>query len=429
MNNKEKKYSFPIKQTYSKEFLKENFWKCLYTYSKKQLDYWVILPNNIQPVKLEPAYIEDLNLTTIGQYIRTDNSPYLEIQFAYEYFPYEMNASDWLKNKLAKMGEEILEERVINGKSTGYYLDCLCRKQLSENTVYISRYTVLKDYDIKKTGANYILIKVCCKEKEYEELALTILQVSTNWDLSNKSDWQMAELLNPFTYEFIEPINFFNPISWEIKANKNNNTQKSHFILEHTIDNKNKGIVNAFFYNLDTFHDHETVFNYNFNRYSKLENFISEIPTIIQIKSHKISNPSILQLLKTEGTIEIENNFKAYIFIYLIKTLKGWYYFESIGPRPNFQNFYFEINKRTIELIVDSFNNLSFDKKGVQSLKPNLLIEEHFYKIYKGKKYTKEEWEVFEQKEFEKYARKHNISLTKNVEKGKLPPSRFLFDE
>ena len=51
------------------------------------------------------------------------------------------------------------------------------------------------------------------------------------------------------------------------------------------------------------------------------------------------------------------------------------------------------------------------------------------YKTYKGKDYTQEEWEVFEQKEFEKYARKHNISLTKNEEKGKFPPSHFLLDE
>ena len=48
------------------------------------------------------------------------------------------------------------------------------------------------------------------------------------------------------------------------------------------------------------------------------------------------------------------------------------------------------------------------------------------YKTYKGKDYSQEEWEVFEQKEFEKYARKHNMSLTKNEEKGKLPPSHFL---
>jgi hypothetical protein len=36
------------------------------------------------------------------------------------------------------------------------------------------------------------------------------------------------------------------------------------------------------------------------------------------------------------------------------------------------------------------------------------------YKTYKGKSYTQKEWEEFEQKLFEEYVGKHNISLTKN---------------
>ncbi|WP_181044060.1 hypothetical protein [Apibacter adventoris] len=39
------------------------------------------------------------------------------------------------------------------------------------------------------------------------------------------------------------------------------------------------------------------------------------------------------------------------------------------------------------------------------------------YKTYEGKDYTREEWEEFEQKQFETYARKHNISIAKNDKK------------
>ncbi|PQL92058.1 hypothetical protein C4S77_06750, partial [Apibacter adventoris] len=39
------------------------------------------------------------------------------------------------------------------------------------------------------------------------------------------------------------------------------------------------------------------------------------------------------------------------------------------------------------------------------------------YKTYEGKDYTREEWEAFEQKQFEAYARKHNISIAKNDKK------------
>ncbi|PQL92060.1 hypothetical protein [Apibacter adventoris] len=52
------------------------------------------------------------------------------------------------------------------------------------------------------------------------------------------------------------------------------------------------------------------------------------------------------------------------------------------------------------------------------------------YKTYEGKDYTREEWEAFEQKQFEAYARKHNISIVKNDKKDTQGfTSRFLLDE
>ncbi|WP_146105683.1 hypothetical protein [Apibacter adventoris] len=52
------------------------------------------------------------------------------------------------------------------------------------------------------------------------------------------------------------------------------------------------------------------------------------------------------------------------------------------------------------------------------------------YKTYEGKDYTREEWEEFEQKQFEAYARKHNISIAKNDKKDTHGfTSRFLLDE
>jgi hypothetical protein len=52
------------------------------------------------------------------------------------------------------------------------------------------------------------------------------------------------------------------------------------------------------------------------------------------------------------------------------------------------------------------------------------------YKTYKGKSYTQQEWEEFEQKLFEEYAGKHNISLTKNDHtNNKGFTSRFLPDD
>ncbi|WP_128331231.1 hypothetical protein [Apibacter sp. HY039] len=52
------------------------------------------------------------------------------------------------------------------------------------------------------------------------------------------------------------------------------------------------------------------------------------------------------------------------------------------------------------------------------------------YKTYEGKDYTRSEWEEFEQKQFEDYARKHNISIAKNDKKDTNGfTSRFLLDD
>lgn len=48
---------------------------------------------------------------------------------------------------------------------------------------------------------------------------------------------------------------------------------------------------------------------------------------------------------------------------YLIQCNSGICYIESIGPRPNLNNYYWEAGKRCVELIVESFDNMEFAKK------------------------------------------------------------------
>ncbi|UKB85003.1 hypothetical protein LF887_05055 [Chryseobacterium sp. MEBOG06] len=354
-------YSFPVEQTYTKEYLQANFWKCLYTTGDENLHYWAILPNSVKPNKLEPVRINELSITNIGQYVRDDNSPYLEVQVAYEHYEFEMNASDWIKKKLVMMGEEIIAERVIKGKSTGNYLDVLCKKNISGTNI-ISRFTVLKDYNNRKGGANYFCIKATCEEEHYEDLSLSMLQIVTNWDLINKSDWQMAELLTPFMDEFTEPVKFFVPQSWEAKYNKNTNHSFSNYIFEHSMDGKNRGVINSFFYKTEEFGSVELLVNSQLARFEIIDDLQALLTPIERVESKEIQNPAVDILYNIVGTLDSENeNFHASITVAIIKTLKGWYYFESIGPKPNLQNNYWEVNRRCIQIMINSFNNLTFE--------------------------------------------------------------------
>ncbi len=354
-------YSFPIDQSYSNEYLKTNFWKCNYTTGEEQFHYWVILPNNVKPNKLEFVKIEQLSLTNIGQYVRNDASPYLEVQLAFENYEFEMNASDWLKKKLYIMGETIINERIIKGKSTGNYIDVLCKKQIGGVDI-ISRYTVLKDYNKKIGGANYFCIKASCEGKDYENLSLDILQIVTNWELINKSDWQMAELLSPFMDNFVEPVKFFVPYSWEGKYLNSDEINYSHNVFEHKIENINKGVINTFFYKLNSFNNILEVFENNLRRFERIDDVKINIIDSGIVSKDQIQNPFIEDLFSATGNLDSEtSDFHSNITLAIIKTNLGWYYFESIGSKPNLQNNYYEVNKRCLQIMINSFNNLNFE--------------------------------------------------------------------
>lgn len=78
----------------------------------------------------------------------------------------------------------------------------------------------------------------------------------------------------------------------------------------------------------------------------------------------KILNPKLEKVWYIQGELEApEKQFRAFLMSYLIQSNSGICYIESIGPRPSLNNYYWEANKRCIELIVESFNNLDFSKK------------------------------------------------------------------
>lgn len=47
----EQKIKFPVIGNYSNEFLTSNFWKCNFLEIEQELQYWIILPNNKNPLK------------------------------------------------------------------------------------------------------------------------------------------------------------------------------------------------------------------------------------------------------------------------------------------------------------------------------------------------------------------------------------------
>ena len=363
--NETKKFSFPLEQKITNDVLSKSFWKCLYRSAEPQMHYWILLPNNVSPIRITPE--KNNNTTIIGTYATNDDSPYLEVEVLYEYCRYEINASDWALKKIKSMGDTVLDYKIIEGKSDGKYIDALTCSQFENGDEIISRVTVQKDSVPKGDGVNLFLVRASCLSKDYESLAYEILQIITNWDLLNKSEWQLAESIKPFIYPTENKVEFYFPYSWYVAYDPEKiKTESPRFIFKHEHDSDNISIINVYFYKNAYINKYETIFNRAFERLKTLEGFTYKLNEFETIDIDKIKNPFIDAMWITEGLFESENeNYLAFLKIIIIKIKEKWYYFELLGPIPSPDNYYWEISKRCFELMIDSFNNLDFEKKDV----------------------------------------------------------------
>ena len=262
------------------------------------------------------------------------------------------------------MGENILHYRKINGISTGTYADILTTKIINNDKSIISRFTVLKDYDPNLSGANYFMVKASCFEEDYQKRMFDILQITNNWDLINKTNWNMAENLQPFSFNLKQHnFTFHFPTSWKMFKDSNHDklsAQPIRFLLKHEDEGRNIGVVNIYLYTKTSKENFES---FTSNIEARLIS-ITEFECKIQKKvADNILNPKLEKAWYIQGDLEYpEKNFRAFLMSYLIQTNSCICYIESIGPRPKLNNYYWEAGKRCIELIVESFDNMDFSK-------------------------------------------------------------------
>jgi len=176
-NSTQQNIPFPMTPNYSREFLMENFWKCNYRYNSAP-EYWVILPKNVKPVKIEPIQVTG-NLINIGQYQTIDKSNYLEVWVFYEVVSGTVQPADWLSEKLKISNESIIHQNIINTSNGEKYSDVLTSKVIIDGEKIISRFTVLKK------GSNYFCIKASCNEKDYSVLADKMRHITANWNIND----------------------------------------------------------------------------------------------------------------------------------------------------------------------------------------------------------------------------------------------------
>lgn len=173
----EKALPFPMETGYTREYLMANFWKCTYDHLGDQLAYWVVLPKNVKPVKLEAMKVKGGEQQVIGQYSTVEGGPYLEAQVINERVKEELSPKDWLEKIMKQNGETVLQRHVVKAPNGIEYMDALTQREMPDGQRIISRFTVLNN------GPAYFSLKLAAANQDYEKLALTMCHVSANWGL------------------------------------------------------------------------------------------------------------------------------------------------------------------------------------------------------------------------------------------------------
>lgn len=357
---------FPITEDLNNKEQIDSFWKSVYTsVPQDALHYWILLHSKLQSISLEPVFLDDLSLTIIGQY-RTAPEAHvhdpMEVMVAYERYPYEMNASDWLIKKLTMSGETILNKRTIYNLDSGKYLDALCYKKFPSGDEVISRFWVLKQYDKTEGGGIYLMVKASCLKSNYAKNAYHLLHIIANWGLTNKSASTRTEKLKIVKTNNAEPCQFYLPESWEVQRGNKSEANISHYVLLHNLNKTNAGAINITACSSSLFNTADQVLHSSFDRFDLVNDLTHSLNPLQQTEESLIYNPSIDELYETSGFI-IADNIKLSVDIRIVKTKVAWYYIETVGPQANDQDHFWEVNQRCLELIVDTLNNVDAKKR------------------------------------------------------------------
>jgi hypothetical protein len=339
-------------------YLQKNFYKINYSLSQAAVNYWAVLPNFVEQFSTLENDVENLGVKLIGQYI-SKNDTFLDVEIFYERLDFDINPSDWLLRKIAKLKETVIAENEVQDKSTGIYNDILTYKETAGADKFISRITVKKNFDMLLGGANYMALRVMCREEEYNTLADTMLHTAYNWDFKDKGTWQLAERIIPLTLPLHNAtISFYTFESWKVYGEDAN--PLTRLILHQTDNSDNKGAINIIETKLLNKDNVKEVFDGFINRVPLTDIELDELKDV----SKQILNPKIKLAWSTQGLIKnTDEQFEAYVIAYLIQTEKSGYYIESVSSSPNFENYNWEINKRQVEMILNSLNNPSFEQE------------------------------------------------------------------
>lgn len=366
MNADYNKLYFPELVTYSFEHQQEHFWRCRYTSSEAvSLYYKILLSLELKPVSIEPERIAGTNdLYAIGCYQTISGSeyPFVEVDVVYEHINNDIDASDWLGNVLFSLGEMVVHRKDYYSVS-GKYSDVLTSHEFGDDQV-ISRIRVFKNYDFEHKGANFVMVKISCSQKNYGALAEDFLHCVKFFTLINDSKWHLAEDLKSINLDVPANYSFFYPGSWQYME-RYNNEKMSYFSLSLSGEEKAFGRISGCFLCHDTTINKETVCNFivenlKDNKYSMMDDIRLD-------EEQNIFNKNISELWSGTFSVSDEQNRNGELVVSAGQIENAWFYFLGVSANRTSNFLSWAVVKRAMDIIINSLNNY------------NLSYEDDFY--------------------------------------------------
>lgn len=163
---------FPGSNSFTKEYLTKNFWKCNYSNAGEKLKYFLILPNYVKPSSVDPVEIQGTGLTNIGRYKTIDKNPYIEVAVYYETTNSYSHPEEWLVSKLNMSKESIIKGAKIT--KDGMEVADGISSIKDGNEQIVSRHTVYK------RGTTFFYLRSDCSLKDYTTLAEVMQHINLN---------------------------------------------------------------------------------------------------------------------------------------------------------------------------------------------------------------------------------------------------------
>ena len=161
----------------------------------------------------------------------------------------------------------------------------------------------------------------------------------------------LSELLKTVSLSNKNDSGFKIPDSWQVSTLDDN-----RLVIEHTLGNVNHGVINFCLFRQTDYPSAQAIFEVATARFNRHDSAVSLATSDIASIPNDINLTFTGDLYSCTGeVVSAAENIRAYYDMRIFKINDLWCYVEVVGPHRNHRDYYYETNKRCMEIILSTF--------------------------------------------------------------------------